>query len=215
MRMTLIKMLLALTFCFCWNCSLLRALSREIALLRKIEQTHTHVLSSAKPSMLHWVFSPNLQKDKKLRVMYSTWQLTAPPCELVPPHARASCSSAPHMGPWNTRHMLEEYKLTRWGSKSLWNKVLQERSDSYNKNTHKISLINILIQKLGTYTPDNRNHLQATIIRTFLWRMYKSHLKMWLAPLAYKVLKMEAESCPKTHTERKNTFKKTHSTCNN
>jgi hypothetical protein len=142
-RRKLIKMLLALTFCLCWNCSLLRALSREIALLRKIEQTHTHVLSSAKPSMLHWVFSPNLQTDKKLRVMYSTWQLTAAPSELVPPHARASYSwaPAPNVGPWNTRHMLEEYKLTRLGSKSLWNKVLQERSDSYNKNIHKISLI--------------------------------------------------------------------------
>ena len=43
-----------------------------------------HVLPSAKPPMIHWVFSPNWEKVKKLGVIYSTQQLIAPLSELVP-----------------------------------------------------------------------------------------------------------------------------------
>jgi len=36
-----------------------------------------HILPSAKPSMIHWVYSPSWKKVKKLGVIHSTWQLIA------------------------------------------------------------------------------------------------------------------------------------------
>jgi hypothetical protein len=87
---------------------------------------HTsYILPSAKASMIHWVLSPNWKKFKKLGVICLTWQLTAPPSELVPQsHKCLMCPQVPHKGTQEHEALAQmEYKLWRWGQ-SLWNKVL-------------------------------------------------------------------------------------------